>query len=81
MATRDVFSEDEMARAVLAFEAAYQVPDSTYRASLELANLQLKNRDYAASVKYLEKALSIRNTDAVQDYLTRIKSFVATDGW
>jgi tetratricopeptide (TPR) repeat protein len=77
---RTYASEDELARAVLAFEAAYQVPDSTYRASLELANLQLKNRDYAASVKYLEKALSIQNTDAVQDYLARIKSFVATDG-
>lgn len=73
-------SEEDTARAVFAFEAAYQVPDATYRASLELANLQLKNRDYATSVKYLEKALSIRRTDAVEDYLARIKNLVASDG-
>jgi tetratricopeptide (TPR) repeat protein len=76
---RTYASEEDMARAVFAYEAAYQVPDTTYRASLELANLQLKNRDYAGSVKYLEKALSIRRTDAVEDYLARIKTLVASD--
>lgn len=73
-------AEEDLARAVFAFEAAYRVPDSTYRASLELANLQLKNRDYAASVKYLEKALSIQKSDAVEDYLARIKTLVVQDG-
>lgn len=70
-------AEENVARAMFAFEAAYGVPGTTYRASLELANLQLKNRDYAASVKYLEKALSLHRTDAVQDYLSRIKTLVA----
>jgi tetratricopeptide (TPR) repeat protein len=72
--------EDDIGRAIFAFESAYQISDSTYRASLELANLQIKNRDYASSVKYLEKALSIRQTDAVADYLARIKTLVVNDG-
>ncbi|HTO02768.1 MAG TPA: hypothetical protein VL069_03655 [Opitutus sp.] len=66
---------------MIAFEAACRVPDddSVYRASLELANLQLKNRDYRSSVKYLEKALSIRKTDAVEDYLARIRNLNVND--
>ena len=71
--------EDDLGRAIFAFESAFQVPESTYRASLELANLQIKKRDYATSVKYLEKALSIRQTDAVADYLARIRTLVVSD--
>jgi tetratricopeptide (TPR) repeat protein len=77
---RTYASEEDLARALFAFEAALQVPDSTYRASLELANLELKNRDYASTVKHLEKALSIRKTDAVEDYLARIKTLAANGG-
>lgn len=77
---RTYAAQEDPGRAIFAFEAAYQVPDSTYRASLELANLQLKNRDYTATVKYLEKALSIRKTDAVEDYLARIKTLAANGG-
>jgi tetratricopeptide (TPR) repeat protein len=52
-------SDDDVPRATLAFEAAYRVASSTYIASLELANIELKNRHYAKSAEYLEKALSI----------------------
>jgi tetratricopeptide (TPR) repeat protein len=62
-------AEDDVPRATLAFEAAYGVPGSTYVASLELANIELRNRHYAKSVEYLQKALSIEKTDAVQDFL------------
>jgi hypothetical protein len=31
-------------------------------------------------VEYLQKALSIERTDAVQDFLVRVKSMVVKDG-
>lgn len=73
-------AEDDVPRATLAFEAAYGVPGSTYVASLELANIELRNRHYAKSVEYLQRALSIEKTDAVQDFLVRVKTLVAKEG-
>jgi predicted Zn-dependent protease len=69
--------EDDLPHATLAFEAACQIPESAYRADLELANIELKNRHYDQSITYLEAALKIEKTDAVQNYLTRIKTLVA----
>jgi tetratricopeptide (TPR) repeat protein len=74
---RTYAAEENLPRAQLAFEAAYRIPESTLRASLELANLELKNRHYAKTVEYLEKALSIEKTEVVQDYLARVKPLVA----
>ena len=76
---RSYAAEDDVPRATLAFETAYGVKDSTYIASLELANIELKNRHYAKSVDYLQKALSIEKTDEVQDFLVRVKSLVVKD--
>lgn len=76
---RIYLAEENLPRAAFAFEAAYRIPDVMYHASLELANLELKNRRYAKSVEYLEKALSLRKSDAVEDYLTRVKTLVAQD--
>jgi tetratricopeptide (TPR) repeat protein len=73
-------AEDDVAHATLAFEAAYGIPGSAYVASLELANIELKNRHYSKSVEYLEKALSIEKSDEVQDFLTRVKTLVVKDG-
>jgi tetratricopeptide (TPR) repeat protein len=69
--------ERDVPRAMLAFEAAYRIPESAYRASLELAGIELKNRRYAKSVEYLEKALSIQKTEAVEDYLARVRTLAA----
>ena len=69
-------AEDDLIHAAFAFEAAYQIADSTYRASLELANIELKHRHYEKCVEYLQKALSLERTEAVEDYLTRIKTLV-----
>jgi tetratricopeptide (TPR) repeat protein len=69
---------NELPRATLAFESAFRVPDSAYRASLELANIELKNRQYQKSVDYLEKALSIEKTDQVQDYLAQVRTLLET---
>jgi tetratricopeptide (TPR) repeat protein len=77
---RTYAEEDDIPRAMLAFEAAYHIAGSTYRASLELAGLELKNRRYAKSVEYLEKALSIQKSEAVEDYLARIRTLVPSGG-
>ena len=73
-------AEDNVPRATLAFEAAYEIKGSTYVASLELANIEIKRTGtLAKSVEYLQKALSIEKTDAVQDFLVRIKTLAAKD--
>lgn len=71
-------AEDNLPRAQFAFEAAYQVPDSLYRACLELATLELRNKHYAKTVEYLEKALSLERTPAVEDFLARVKPLLDT---
>ena len=73
---RGYAAEDDLIHATFAFEAAYQVPDSAYRASLELANIELKNRHYDKCVEYLQKALSLEKSDAVEDYLVRVKTMI-----
>jgi tetratricopeptide (TPR) repeat protein len=76
---RTYAAEDDMARATLTFEEATRIAASAYVASLELANIELKNKHYAKSVQYLEKALSIERTDAVQDFLARVRTLVPRD--
>jgi predicted Zn-dependent protease len=66
-------AEDNLPRAQFAFEAALQVPESLYRACLELATLELRNRQYAKTVEYLERALSLERTPLVEDFLARVK--------
>ncbi len=75
---RTYAAEEDWPRATLAFEAAYRVPEATYRASLELANLELKNGRYERTIQYLEKALSLQKTAGVEDYLGRVRSLVAS---
>jgi tetratricopeptide (TPR) repeat protein len=66
----------DYARAALVLEAALQVPGSAYRASLDLANVELHNRNYPKCVAHLQRALSLEHTDEVADYLARVKSLV-----
>lgn len=73
---RSYAAENDLIHAAFAFESAVAVPDSAYRASLELANIELKGRHYDKAVEYLQKALSIEKSDAVEDYLARIKTLV-----
>lgn len=74
---RAYLAENDPARAQVTFESAYQVKDSTYRASLELATLAIKNRNFNRGAEYLEKALSIEKTRPVEDLLARIRPLVA----
>lgn len=69
--------EGDDARAGFAFEAAVRVPATAYRAHLELANLALRQREYARSVGHLEKALDLERSDAVAEYLARVRSLAA----
>jgi tetratricopeptide (TPR) repeat protein len=76
---RAFVAEGDPVHAQFAFEAAARVDEVKYAASLELANLELKNRHYGRSVDYLQQALRIERTDAVEDYLTRVKSLAADE--
>jgi tetratricopeptide (TPR) repeat protein len=77
---RTYAAEDDLAHAAFAFDSAYRIPDSQYRASLELANIELKNRHYDKCAEYLQKALSIERTDAVQEFLARVKTLAGNNG-
>lgn len=71
--------EGDDARAAFVFEAAGRVSGATYRASLELANLEIRNRNYARSVAHLQKALSLEHTEQVADYLARVRTLVTEE--
>jgi len=71
--------QKDLAHASFAFEAADRIPEFAYRASLELATIEVQNRRYAKAVAYLEKALQLQRSDAVEDYLARIRTLVPAD--
>ncbi len=71
--------EGDLPHATFVFETAFQIPDSTYRACLELATIELKSRHYEKTVQYLEKALNIEKSAAVQDFLARVRPLAEKD--
>ena len=73
---RTYLEEANLPRATFAFEAAAQIPDCAYRASLELANIELKSRHYEKSAEYLQKALSIERNPAIEAYLAQVKTLI-----
>ena len=75
----DVYlGENDAVRAAMAFESAARMSATTYEASLNLANLELKNRNYAKAIEYLEKAYRIDKTDAVADLLAQVRALAAS---
>jgi tetratricopeptide (TPR) repeat protein len=68
--------EGDDSRAAFVYEAAARVPEATHRASLELANLEIRNRRYAQGAEHLQKALSLQHSDEVADYLARVRTLV-----
>jgi tetratricopeptide (TPR) repeat protein len=70
-------AEGDFIHAGFALEAAFKVPETTYQASIELANIELKNRHFARCVEYLQAALNIERTEELQNYLDRVKALVA----
>lgn len=72
-------AQGDDARAAFLFDAAVRVPDTAYRARLELANLELRQRHYARSVEHLKEALSIEHNDTVADHLARVQTLVGEE--
>jgi tetratricopeptide (TPR) repeat protein len=73
---RTYSEEGDNARATFEFEQAIKISDAAYRASIELANLAVKAKRYEQAVEYLQKALSIEKSPAVQEFLVRIRTLV-----
>jgi tetratricopeptide (TPR) repeat protein len=69
-------TQGDVLRAEFLLEEVYRLSDYTYRASLELANLALKARQYDRSIQYLEKALSLEPSDALREYVIKIRALV-----
>ncbi|MBI5425513.1 MAG: tetratricopeptide repeat protein [Opitutae bacterium] len=76
---RTYAAEQEIPRATLAFESARRASETTYAASIELANIELRNRHYAKAAEHLEKALSLQRTDEVATYLARVRALLVPD--
>lgn len=72
-------AETEETEAIAAFEHAREIPESAYRASLELANIACKNRRYAQCLGHLDHALSIQRSLAVQNFRNQIRNLVASE--
>ena len=69
-------SQGDVPRATFAFEQAYRLPGVAYSACLELSNLSLQSRNYDKSIEYIEKALTLQKSGALQDYLIKLKTLV-----
>lgn len=69
-------AEAEPAKAIEAFERAYEIPESSYRACVELSNLAFKNHDYERCLGYLDHALTIQRTPALENFRNQIRSLV-----
>jgi tetratricopeptide (TPR) repeat protein len=66
--------QGDLPRASFAYEQASQTPDVAYRASLELSNLALKERHYDTCINYIEKALAIERSPALESYLAKLEA-------
>jgi tetratricopeptide (TPR) repeat protein len=73
-------AQDKLDQAKFAFETALRDESNAYRARLELANLEVKLRHYPQAAEHLKAALSIEDSAAIRDSLSRIQSFLAEDG-
>jgi tetratricopeptide (TPR) repeat protein len=73
---RVCLAEAEPAKAVEAFEQAYRIPDSSYRASVELANIEYKNRHYKDCLAYLDHALGIQPSPALGNFRDQVRKLI-----
>ena len=70
-------AEEDTIRAAQAFEAASQSSGNVYSASIELANIELKNKQFEKSASHIEKALTIERTPVLEEYLAQLRVFIA----
>lgn len=62
--------------AEFAYEQAAQLPDFAHQANVQLANLAVKAKKYNDAVDYIQKALAVQKSTALQEYLLKVQSFV-----
>ena len=73
---RVYLADAEQSKATEAFEHAFQIPESSYRASIALANMEFKNRRYGQCVAYLEHALSLQKSAAVENFRDQVRNLI-----
>lgn len=69
-------AEAKTAPAIEAFVQAYQIPETSYRASIELANIEFKNHHYQECLGYLEHALGIQRSASIENFKNQIRSLI-----
>lgn len=73
---RVYLAEADPAKATEAFERAFEIPEASYRACIELSNIEFKNHNYQRCLGYLDHALSIQPTVALQTFREQIRNLV-----
>ncbi|MBI2511059.1 MAG: tetratricopeptide repeat protein [Opitutae bacterium] len=76
---RVYLAEAEPTKAIAAFEHACEIPDSSYRASIELSNIEFKNHNYERCLRHLERALGIRRTASVENFRDQIRNLIPSE--
>ncbi len=69
-------AQSNLAAADLVLEQAARIPAVTYRACLELGDIAIKTQRYKRGVEYLEKALALEKTPALQQYLAKLRLLI-----
>jgi tetratricopeptide (TPR) repeat protein len=77
---RTYAAEGDWSRAELTFETATHTREGVQPASIELANLELKNRHYAKSASHLETALALEKNPDLEEILGRVKTLSSSAG-
>ncbi len=63
-------------RSEFALQQAAQIEASAYRANVELANLRVTQRKYSEALELLQRALELKRSPALEDYILRVRSLL-----
>ncbi len=66
-------AQGNLTSADMVLEQAVRIPASAYRACLELGDIAVQKHHYQRAVEYLEKALALEKSAALQQYLAKLK--------
>lgn len=66
----------DTARAAILLEHATHIPNSTYPACLELANLELKLQHYERSLQFATMALALERTPPLEQFIAQVKALL-----
>lgn len=71
-------AENNVTAATFTLEQAARAPGFEYRASLDLANIALKQHHYPRALELLQKAAAIEKTPLIEEYIGKLKATVPT---